>query len=236
MKRLTACLFGVILLLSGANTALGGATIYGLRGLIEVPDDTITPIGGAITTANGIIRYKGRSENMVTLGASIGVLPNLEIGGGAIDSDRPSTKIETLMNAKYRIFNESRHWPSVSIGVVDLVNQLDKINADIHNSSGFVTFGKNFSCMVNSDGITSEAVKVVAGFGTGLYKGGFAGVQWHPSDKTQFIVEYLTSGIRQSTTFSAAARFNVSRTFDLSIGTLGFDSVYAGGDYSLTLW
>lgn len=219
-------LVSLITLLIWAGAADCATTIYGLTGLIETPDDSIVSLHGAELSLNYVNDFNGTNENLLLYGGVVGLLPGLEAGATLLQSSVDGKRSEGLLNWKYRIASEQRVRPSLTVGFVDLVNQLDKVNPEIHNSSFFAVFGKTL-------GATEPGrLKVTAGFGTGLYNSGFAGAQWRAAPKTDLVVEYLSKGLRQSTTVSAALRYSVAEVSTLQLGTIGFESFYAGGSYA----
>ena len=236
MKKIALLISLAALIVGSTGVLYASSSIYGLSGLIETPDDSIVAPNSLSLNANYISDIGGKSDaNLNTYGGALGLFPKLEVSAAAIDTDVLGVKTRGLLNAKYQLLGESLEKPSVTVGVVDVADQLDKINGRIDDPSMFIVFGKNISSM--AEGISGEVSKPLhgtLGFGTGLYKGVFAGLNWSAAPKFDVLVEYLSKGIRQESTVSAAVHFNAVPGLALELGTLAFEGVYAGANYSLS--
>lgn len=236
MKKLVVAITLVAVLLVGASALYAGSSIYGVSGLIETPDGSIAAQSSLALDAS-YISDVGGSDSLTTYGGAFGLMPKLEIGGVAIDSDAAGVKTRGLLNAKYQIMGESLEKPSITVGVVDVADQLDKINGRIGDPSAFIVFGKNISTTAEGiSGNVSKPIRGTLGFGTGLYKGGFAGLSMAATSKLDFMLEYLSNGIRQDSTVNAAAKLKLARGLAIQAGTLDFNGLYAGASYSLSTY
>ena len=236
MKKIALLISLAALLVGSTSVLYAGSSIYGVSGLIETPDDSIVASNSLALNANYVSDISDRGDvKLNTYGGALGLFPKFEVSAAAIDTDVLGTKTRGLLNAKYQFLSESLEKPSVTVGIVDVAGQLDKINGEIDNTSMFIVFGKNISSM--AEGISGEVSKPLhgtLGFGTGLYKGVFAGLNWSAAPKFNVLVEYLSNGIRQESTVSAAVHFNAVPGLALEVGTLAFEGVYAGANYSLS--
>jgi hypothetical protein len=199
-----------MILCSGAVKA--DLTLVGVSGLIETPDDSITPTNSVALTYGQVNDIAKSDYKVTTFGGMIGIMPNLEVGAVGFDSDNPGVKTRALANAKYRIMAESLEKPSVTIGVVDLFNQLEKYDSDIDTASAFVVVGKNITNIAEGvSGMISKPIRGTFGLGTGIYKGIFAGLSWATAPKFDVMVEYLSQGISDDSTVNAALKFNATK-------------------------
>jgi hypothetical protein len=164
-------------------------------------------------------------------------MPKIEIGAVALDTDAPGVKADGIFSAKFRVMDESVDRPSVTVGVVDATHRLGRANAGIWNASGFLVIGRNLSSAAESwGGLVSKPLRGTIGFGSGVYKGGFAGLDWSASSKVDLMAEYLTNGIRQKGTFNAGLRVNAYGGLSVEVGALGLKDLYAGASYTLSTY
>jgi hypothetical protein len=123
------------------------------------------------------------------------------------------------------------------VGIVDAGKRLGKFSSAEDKASGFVAFSKNVSSV--AEGLSGRVVKPVrgsVGFGTGIYKGGFAGLEWSTSPKTEVMVEYLAKGLRQKSTVSAGVRLSPARGWSLEAGAIGLKDYYGGINFALSTY
>ena len=236
MKKIALITTLAVLALGSFSVANASSTFYGMSGLIETPDDSQLPVAGISLTENYSPDFNNTNYTGVTTGAAFGLLPKLEVSGAVVDSDAAGVKAKGIINAKYSVFKETAVTPSLSIGVVDAGKNANNFTGGkISDPSMFVVFGKNLTNLAEGiSGNTSKPLKGTLGFGSGLYKGAFAGLQWYMSPKTDVMFEYLSNGARQKTTFNAALKYHVYSGLSINAGTIGFDSVYMGASYTLT--
>lgn len=239
MKRMSI-LIGVLLLLGCVSALNAAATIYGISGLIETPDDsivsakTVAPMFSSLTDVKAMHASSG--WDLRTYGGAIALMPNLEVSAVALDPSPSGWGTEGLVNAKYRVFAETVNKPSLTVGVVDAGKRIDRFTEGaISDQSWFAVVGKNISSMAEGvSGSVSKPIRGTLGFGTGLYKGFFAGLDMSVAPKCSLAVEYLGTGIRNETTFSGCLRYQPIQSLSIEAGALGFESFYAGASYNLS--
>ena len=237
MSKASTLFLAAAILLGCAGAATCGATIYGLTGLIETPDDVVAEPNGVTFTGRYIADLGDSKINLVGYGGTIGIMPKFEIGAVAMDTDLPGAKAEGVFSAKYRVMDEAVDRPSITLGVVDATHRLGKASGDIGSASGFLVVGRNLSSAMESwGGLVSKPLRGTIGFGTGVYKGGFAGLDWSASSKVDLIAEYLTKGIRQKGTFNAGLRVNAFGRFSVEVGALGLKDFYTGATYTMSTY
>lgn len=240
MRKFAVLLVATALLLGCASVLHAATTIYGISGLIETPDDSIVAAKSVTPVADRIFDFKPDGAttgvDVTTFGGAIGLVPNLEISAVGIDIDEPGVETEALLNAKLRLVAESLTTPSITIGVVDIAQRLDHLTGGIVNEpSAFVVFGKNISNIAEGvSGQVSKPVKGTVGFGTGLYRSVFAGLDISLAPKLSVAVEYLNKGLRNDSTVSGAVRFQPIEALSIDAGVVGFKDFYAGASFNLS--
>ncbi|MCL4499639.1 MAG: hypothetical protein M1335_05300 [Chloroflexi bacterium] len=236
--RSTIVLLAVLALVAG-GTGVGYAasSVYGISGLIETPNDTIAGQGNISLTGNYIANVAKSDANATTFGGVIGIIPNLEVGGVVMDSDASGVKTQGILNAKYRIVAESLDRPSVTVGAVDLTQRLKKFNGKDDEASVFIVIGKNLTSAAEGvSGRVTMPVRGTLGLGTGLYKGGFAALNFAVAPKFDIMVEYLANGIRQSTTVNGGVRYRVIPGLSVEAGAMDFQDFYGGLSYQVSTY
>lgn len=234
MKKFAVMLVATTILLCGAGALYAATSIYGQSGLIETPNDVIVGDKAFEPAFARIfdLKVKGGSQgvDVTTYGGAIGILPNLEVS--AVGMDPEVGKTEALINAKYRVLPESESRPSVTVGAMDISKRLKHVSDD---PSAFIVIGKNISPMAEGvSGRVSQPVKGTVGFGTGLYKGVFAGLDMSLSPKLNVGVEYLRKGIRNRSTANGMVRFTPIDALSIDAGLIGFKDFYAGASYNVS--
>ena len=237
MKKSAVLLSVMAFLLGSLGVAHGVPSMYGLSGLIETPDDTVAATNSLALSGSYIPDFNDTNFNISTYGGAFGIIPNLEIGGVAIDSSAAGSGAQAVLSAKYLIAPESLDSPSIAVGVVDITGRLDKINSQIDEASYFVVIGKNISSVAEGfSGMVSKPVRGTLGIGTGLYKGIFAGIDLYVAPKFDVAVEYLSEGLRQEGTYNAALRFRPVSNISVQAGTYAFKDVYIAGSVMLSTY
>lgn len=231
----TVVLVSLVALVMGSMVACSAATsVYGVSGLIETPDDAIAELATPQLIGVYAGDLVGNNESGSSFGAVMGILPKLEVGAVLLDSNARGVEAKSLVNAKFRLVEESFANPSVTIGMVDMSKNLDSFNSQIDKTSTFIVIGKNLTSVAeNVAGSVVKPVKGTIGVGTGLYKGGFAGLTISASPRFDVMVEYLAKGIRQDDTLNAGIRFAPIPGLNMTVGALDFKDVYGSVTYSV---
>lgn len=228
MKRISV-LFAVVVLLVGCVSALNAAaTIYGLSGLIETPDDSIASAKTLTPVVNRVFKISDTDTDITTFGGAIGILPNLEVSAVAVDANDNSAT-QGVINGKYRVLAETATAPSLTVGVMDIAKRLDT------QMSAFVLVSKNISSVAEGvSGQVSKPIKGSLGLGTGFYNGFFGGLDMAIAPKLSLAVEYLGKGLRNDSTVSGCVRFQPTSALSIDAGALGFKDFYAGASYNVS--
>jgi len=237
MKGLPVLLLTMALVIGWAGSTLAGTCLYGLSGLIETPDDTIADPSAVTLEGRYIADFGDSKINVFGYGGTVGIIPKLEVGAVAMDSDGPGAKVEGIFNFKFRVLDESFDRPSITVGMVDLTNRFGRISPGVDKTSGFVVVGRNIASAAEAwGGFVSTPLKGTIGFGTGVYKGLFLGLDWSASGRVDVMAEYLSSGLRQRGTFNAGVRVNAVGGLSLELGAIGFKDFYGGASYTLSMY
>jgi hypothetical protein len=216
------------------------ASLYGVSGLIQTPDDSIasakslTPMYARVSDLKPMDTKNG--FDLTTYGAAFGILPNLEVSIAGIDPEPSGWSTEAFVNAKYRLLSESVDKPSVTVGVVDIAGAIDDFTSGaIDDPSMFIVIGKNITNVAEGvSGEVSKPVRGTLGFGTGLYKGLFAGLDIAVAPKCSLALEYTATGMRNEDTVSGGIKFQPIQALTIEAGAIGFESFYAGASYNLS--
>jgi len=237
MKALLVLLLSMALAVGCAGCMLAGTCLYGLSGLIETPDDTIAEPSAVTFEGRYIADFGDSKINVFGYGGTVGIIPKLEVGAIAMDTDAPGAKVDGIFNVKFRAMDESFDRPSITVGVVDLANRFGRVSPDVDKMSGFVAVGRNLASAAEAwGGLVSTPLKGTIGFGTGIYRGVFLGLDWSASSKVDVMAEYLTKGLRQKSTFNAGLRVNPTGGISLELGSIGFKDFYGGASYTLSMY
>ena len=215
----------VALVFASVAACSAATTIYGVTGLVETPDDSIAAVGAPQLAGMYSSDFLGYGDSGNSYGGAIGVLPKLELSAVEMDTGFAT---RSVVNAKYRFAAESLVSPSITFGVVDAGENLDD------DVSAFVVIGKNLTSI--AEGVAGKVIMPVRGtigFGSGIYKGGFAGLTISATPKMDLVVEYLDKGIRDKCTFNSAVRFNPVQGLNITAGLLDMSDLYGSVTYTM---
>jgi hypothetical protein len=227
LRQLTlVALVAATLILAAAIPAAAAPNLYGTSGLIEVPDDVICPVGSISPAYHVIVNPGDSSNNLNFFTVETGIVPKLSISGGAV-SDGGT---EALVNAKYRLSPETIERPSITIGVVDAAAKLDPDNPGL-----YIAFAKNLTAAAEEvAGRESKPLRGYLGFGTGVLKGVFVGLNWTLTPKLSAMFEYLSSGmVPEDMHLNGGARLALTNELRLDVGLVDFKDFTAGISYNV---
>lgn len=228
MKHLSLVAVLATLLVLAALIPTGAApNIYGTGGLIEIPDDTIVPVGAISLGYHYVDGPGGSDENFNSFTAGIGILPNLDVSGG-IESDGGTNAI---LNAKYRLAAERSDRPSITVGVVDAAAKVGRSD----NPGLYIVFGKNLTAAAEEvAGGQSKPLRGYLGFGTGVLEGVFVGLDWTLAPKLSAMVEFLSSdqGFEGDSHLNAGIRYALTNQVRVDAGIVKSD-LMLGISYNL---
>lgn len=219
-----ALLVSLLALMVVAVSANASLNIFGTSGLIETPDDTIVAPSTLALTFNYVSDIGDSDEALTSFGGAYGVLPKFEASAIGFDF---ADDTDFVLNAKYRVLEETYSRPSITIGITDITSEIEG------GPSAYIVFGKNITSFAEQvSGEVSKPVRGYIGTGTDLYKGVFVGLNWTLTDKFDVMAEYLTEGLTNND-FNAALQWRPIGGLAVKVGTLDFDNIYAGVTYNL---
>lgn len=203
--------------------ALAAPNFLGQSGNIVTPDDRVVP-RGEFSLGYHYLDKKvfGGGDSLNIFHANYGFTPQFEAGLAYVDGNGE----ELLVNGKYQIVRERANSPSVTVGVVDLFNQL---NLD---PGFFLLLGKNLTA--SSGDVREEAggrpVHGYIGIGTGAYEGLIAGLSFVPSRQLTLMAEFSPEGplTGRDDAVNLGIRFAASNKIRLDAALMDFDNIGLG--------
>ncbi len=176
---------GTLLVCACVGSAVSAPSFLSTSGNILTPDDVLLPPGGFSANYHAIdIEDFDRTQTII--GANVGVTPSLELGIARVDFDDGNE--ETIINGKYLLMPETATRPSIVLGVVDFSGELD-----LDDDPGiYVLLGKNLTPMASDiAGEPSKPLRGVVGFGTGIFDGLFASLDWTLNPRLSLMAEFI---------------------------------------------
>jgi hypothetical protein len=163
---------------------------------------------------------------MTITSANYGFTNRLEAGLAYVqrDSDR------LLFNGKFRLLMESGNRPSVTVGVVDLFDQLNK------DPGAYVVIGKNLT-RASRDVRTETEGRLLRGYvglGTGPYKGLLGGLNFTATPQLSLMAEYAPEGplTGRQGAVNIGGRYALTDRIRIDAGLFDFDNVGLGISYT----
>ena len=223
MKKLLL-LAGLLLLMTSALSA--DPSIFGMTGLIGIPDDQVTANHQLNLTANYFDFDKGSGWSA---GGAYGIIPNLEVSALGFDNGDDT---DFVANVKYKLLSESNKYPGVAIGGADLCSKI------CDDPSFFVVAGKDLGSAFDSFGNSSFSLKAYVGAGTKMYKGIFAGLSWAATQKLDVMGEYNHSGLGLygDDSFNVAAQYKFNNGVSAKAGVMDMSDFFCGVNYSMSVF
>ena len=222
MLERTICKTLVLLFLS--VPALGAAGFLGgYSGNIVTPDAVITPAG---TWELSFHEFFDVQDNDITsIGLQYGLMPNLEVGVSLLDNDDS----ETVFNAKLRLLPETPGRPSIAVGAFDVGGSANFINDD---PSFYVLISKNIARTATEiAGKPSKPLGLTVGFGSGLFDGVFAALDWTLQERLSIMAEFVDEGFRGDSLFNLGARFAITDIIRVDAAAIDFEDFAAGASF-----
>ncbi len=188
-----------------ALPALADNTIYGPSGLFRVPDARVVAPPGLLSSA-----YLAH-DVANTVAVTVGVIPDLELSPAWVDPSPGGA--ETIISAKWQLWEEQGSRPAVAAGVYDIS---DEINFTLY---GVAQKGFN---------VGSTPVNVVAGFGEhrSLVDGFFCGAELMLGNGISALVEYDGEDV------NAGVRWPIAKQMLLTAGSVD-GGLTAGLQYTM---
>lgn len=215
---------GVLLaLLVLSIPAMGAQSFLGsFSGNIITPDAIIAPVGTWELSFHDFIEVLGGGEDLITVGAIYGLTPNLEVGVSFLNNDQS----DLALSGKLRLVEETAERPTVIVGVFDVAGTADMLQGD---PSFYVAVSKNVTPIATDIvGQPSRPLRLTLGFGSGIFDGLFAGLDWTLQERLSLMVEYLNQGFQDDSEINAGFRYALSDAFRLDAATIDFEDFAFG--------
>jgi hypothetical protein len=203
--------------------ALAAPNFLGQTGTIVTPDDLVLPRGQFSVGYHFIDKEVfGGGDSMHIFSGNFGITPQFEAGVSYVDRGDG----ELVLNGKYQILREKAKGPSVTVGVVDLLDQLNQ------DPGLYLLLGKNLTA---ASGDVHEATggRVLHGYlgiGTGAYEGLIAGLNYVPAPKFSLLAEFAPEGplTGRDDSFNLGIRYAANSQIRLDAALLDFDTLGLG--------
>jgi hypothetical protein len=175
------------LLAAGISPAQAAPNFLGQSGNIVTPDELVVP-QGEFSVGYHFLEEEifGGGDSMNIFSVNYGFARAFEAGLTYVNRGDD----DVLVNAKYQVLRERANRPSVTIGVVDLLDQLE------HDPGFFFLIGKNLTG-VSGDVATETEGRALHGYigaGTGPYEGLLAGLDYRATPQLSLMAEYAPEG------------------------------------------
>jgi len=218
-------LIGVLLLFVAVGSAFSAPSFFSTTGNILTPDDTLLTPGGFSINYHAI-DYEDTDATPTIIGANVGVTPFLELGIARYDPDVAHADEETIINGKYLIAPETATRPSILAGVVDFTGELDEDN----DPGLYLLVSKNLTRLASEmSGAPSRPLRGHLGFGTGIFDGLFASLDWTLNDRFSLMVEYLSGHeMCDGSAFNVGVRFALSNELRGDLALIDGDNLGFG--------
>jgi hypothetical protein len=223
MKKALTLMVAILAMASALYAA--DTTLFGPTGLVMTPTDNVAEKGelalGGYYVDTGSDPFFGNTHAW-SANANYGLLPNLEVGVNYFDfhSSVFGGDDDFMFNAKYRLFNEDKSGFGLAVGVADITAEYAK------NPSFYAVAGKTFG----------GNIRATLGFGSKMYKGLFAGVNWAATEKLDVFAEYINEYVGNG---DDAFNLGVGYKFGnlgVKAGVLDMDDFFVGVNYNMTLF
>lgn len=208
-------LVAIFLLLALPAAASAAPSLLGPTGLLLIPSADTLGLTRWNLGAVGI--WSNDDPNRSLLSANVGLLPGLEVGFTREKSE--SAEAETLLNAKLRLFQPPLGRTTVSAGIVDITDQLDRSPYLV------LTHTLGAGVLTRVGPVTLPQLHV--GVGGGRFDGLFAGVSTTVNRRITLIAEYDSEDI------NIGARIPLAANLEATVAVLdGCDDLGAQVSFS----
>ncbi len=214
----------LLVLLVMTLPAFGAQSFIGsYSGNIITPDAVITPTGSWELSFHDFIDVLGNNEDLTSVGAIYGLAENLEVGVTFLNNDQSDLAI----SGKLRIVQETATVPAVIVGVFDATGTADIIDDD---PGFYLALSKNVTPFATDIADQpSRPLRLTIGFGSGLFDGIFAGLDWTLEERLSLMLEYLNQGSFQNgSEVNAGIRYAWTNTLRLDAATIDFEDFAFG--------
>lgn len=223
------CLLIVVagLLTAAMGPVQAAPNFVGQSGNIVTPDELVVPQGEFSVGYHYLEKeIFGSGDSMNIFSVNYGFTPAFEAGLAYVNRGDD----DFLVNGKYQILRERANRPSVTVGVVDLLDQLD------HDPGFYFLIGKNLTG-VSGDVATETEGRALHGYigaGTGPYEGVLAGLDYRATPQLSLMAEYAPEGplTGRDDAVNVGVRYAVSNKFRVDAALFDFDNFGLGISFS----
>jgi hypothetical protein len=215
------------LLVTRIPAAHAAPNFLGQSGNIVTPDDLVVP-QGEFSVGYHFLEEEifGGGDSMNIFSANYGFTRAFEAGVTYVSRDDD----DLLVNAKYQLVRERRNAPSVTVGVVDLLDQLDK------DPGLFLLIGKNLTG-ASRDVATETRERALHGYigaGTGPYEGLLAGLDYNATPQLSLMAEFAPEGplTGRDDAVNVGLRYAISNRVRLDAALFDWDNFGVGISFS----
>ena len=238
---LPAALVSIGLLVHAETSAVKHGNLYGLPGLVDMPTAEVQPDASLSAT---IAHFGSITRNTLSFQLTPRLSASFRYSIHRRGPGLPLSNYDRSFDLRYRIFEERGPWPSLSVGVQDLVGtgrySAEYLVATKHLSPRFATtLGMGWGRLATSGGFENPLGLLNSGFKTrpavGSPTGGeinsqawfrgdaalFGGVSWQASDRLALVAEYSSDAyLRESSEglISPNTPFNFGLTYRIGPG------------------
>jgi hypothetical protein len=217
----------LVVLVALALPALGSQSFLGsFSGNIITPDAVVAPQGTWEASFHSFVELFGNDDDLTSIGLLYGAAPNLEVGVAFLNDGSS----DAVFSAKLQLAAETADRPAFLVGVFDAAGSADWINND---PSFFLAVSKNITPFA-SDVVDepSKPLRLTAGFGSGVFDGFYAGLDWTLQQRLSLMAEFMNEGFQGNSQFNAGLRLAASDAIRLDVATLDFDSFAFGATFT----
>ncbi len=215
MRRYVGLVAALVLLVAVPVWAQPAPSFLGPTGLLFVPTADVVGMG---EVEAGAAVTRGDDDNDANwISANVGVLPQLEVGATRIGVEDADSEI--VLNAKYRVLKPALTATTLSVGMVDITDQIDR--------SAYAVLSHDVGVgLVMRKGLFSRP-RVHVGIGGGMLDGVFAAGEITYANKVDLIAEYDSHDV------NVGARIPLSRGLNATVAALdGFDHLGVGVSFT----
>ncbi|HUV04054.1 MAG TPA: hypothetical protein VMX94_02985 [Armatimonadota bacterium] len=218
----------VLILMVTALPAFGASSyLGGLSGNILTPDGVVVPPGTWEASYHSLPDIFD-NRDLTTVGVTYGLVGNLEVGVSFVSNHES----DTALNAKYRLMPETPTRPAVLVGVFDIGSTVETLDKD--DPGLFIVFSKSVTPAAENRQQPLKPLQLSVGFGTGVFDGVFAGLDWTVQPQMRVIAEYFGGKIgRNDNLFNAGIRYAPTGALRLDVAAIDFEDVAFGVNYRI---
>lgn len=211
----TLVLLALAIPVIGAQSFLGGYS-----GNILTPDAIVAPEGTWELSYHQFVNVLG-GEDLSSVGVLYGLADKLEVGVSFLNN----SSSEVGFSAKYQLLPETASAPAILVG--------GTVNGIEEDSSFYLAVSKNITSFASEVADhPSRPLRLTAGFGSGLFDGFFAGLDWTLESKLSLMAEFINEGFDNDSQVNAGIRYAATDNIRLDLATIDFKDLAFGATFT----